>query len=192
MLGVLARLCRSDLRLPGALYETLSIYLLLAIGLKGGVEISRLPAATVLGQAAVVAAFGAALPLAAFPVLRRAGRLDPYDAGSLAAHYGSVSVVTFAVGIAYLTERGIAYEGHLPLFAAVLEAPGIVVGILLARHAAAGPAAPWGATLHEVMLGKSVVLLTGGIAIGWIAGPSRLGEISALFFGLFKGVLADH
>jgi hypothetical protein len=189
ILGVLARLCRSDLRLPGALYETLSIYLLLAIGLKGGVEISRLPAATVLGQAAAVLAFGATLPLLAFPVLRRAGRLDPYNAGALAAHYGSVSVVTFAVALAYLAERGVSYEGHLPLFVALLEAPGIVVGVLLARLATAEPDTPWGATLHEVMLGKSVVLLAGGIAIGWIAGPARVAEVEALFFGLFKGVL---
>ncbi|MBM3357377.1 MAG: sodium-dependent bicarbonate transport family permease [Betaproteobacteria bacterium] len=189
ILGVLARLVRSDLRLPGALYETLSIYLLLAIGLKGGLEMARQPVAGLVPQIAAVLALGVLVPLVAFPVLRRLGRFNAYDAGALAAHYGSVSVVTFAVGVAYLADRGIAYDPHLPLFVALLEAPGIVVGVLLA-HLATAHRADLGPATREVLLGKSVLLLVGGLAIGWIAGPQRIGEIEALFFGLFKGVLA--
>lgn len=192
LLGVVARLAGSDLRLPEALYETLSIYLLLAIGLRGGAELSEQSLAAVAPQALAVIAFGALIPLLAFPVLLRVGRLNRFDSAAMAAHYGSVSVVTFAVAVAYLLERNVAFEKHFPLFVALMEAPAIVVGVLLARTGAKGDggSVDWGTTLHEVLLGKSVVLLLGGLAIGWIAGHGALAPIEALWFGLFKGVLA--
>jgi hypothetical protein len=194
VLGVLARLAKSDLKLPEALYETLSIYLLLAIGLKGGVELARQPVAGVLPSALAAVATGAAIPLALYPVLRVLGRLAVADSASIAAHYGSVSVVTFAVGTSLLLQAGIASEPHMPLLVALMEAPGIVVGIALARVLASrGPApAPlrWGTLAHEVLFGKSVVLLLGGLVIGALAGPKALTPIEPLFFGLFKGVLA--
>jgi len=192
LLGVVARLLGSDLRLPEALYETLSIYLLLAIGLRGGAELAEQPIAAVAPQALAVMVLGAALPLIAFPILRRVGRMNRFDSAALAAHYGSVSVVTFAVAVAYLVERQVAYEPHFPLFVALMEAPAIVVGVLLARSGGdvRSGSINWGATLHEVLLGKSIVLLLGGLAIGWIAGHEALKPIEGLWFGLFKGVLA--
>jgi hypothetical protein len=194
VLGVVARLAKSDLRLPEALYETLSIFLLLAIGLKGGVELARQPVATVLPAAIAAVVLGAVIPLVLYPLLRMLGRLAVADAASIAAHYGSVSVVTFAVAVALLTQRGIPSEPHMPLLVALMEAPGIVVGIVLARALARGsPDAPplrWGALLHEVLFGKSVLLLLGGLVIGAVAGPQALAPIEPLFFGLFKGVLA--
>lgn len=198
LLGVLARVGRSDLRLPEVLYETLSIYLLLAIGLKGGVELARSPLAAVLPQALAAVLLGACLPLLAYPVLRTLGRLNGYDAASIAGHYGSVSVVTFAVGVSYLTERAVSYEEYMPLMVALMEVPGIVVGIVLARvlavpaqgGARAAAQVDWGALAHEILLGKSVVLLGGGLLIGWIAGPRGLEPLAPLFFGLFKSVLA--
>ena len=108
VLGVIARVSGSDLRLPEALYETLSIYLLLAIGLKGGIELSRQPLEVLLPQVLACVGLGFTIPLALFPALRLL-RLPPADAASLAAHYGSVSVVTFAVASAALTRAGIAY-----------------------------------------------------------------------------------
>jgi uncharacterized protein len=189
VLGVAARLAKSDLRLPESLYETLSIYLLLAIGLKGGVELAKHPIATVAPQAIAVVAMGLLLPLLAYPVLRFIGRLNNFDSAAIAAHYGSVSVVTFAVGLAYVTKRGIAYEEYMPLFVALLEVPGIVVGILLARlHTL--KTVQWGPLAHEIFLGKSVVLLVGGLLIGWLAGPQGIDPMRGLFFDLFKGVLA--
>jgi uncharacterized protein len=189
LLGVIARLAKSDLRLPEALYETLSIYLLLAIGLKGGVELAKHPIATVAPQALAVIAMGVVLPLIAFPILRFVGRLNNFDAASIAAHYGSVSVVTFAVGLAFVTKRGVAFEEYMPLFVALLEVPGIVVGILLARlHTL--KQVRWGELAHEIMFGKSVVLLVGGLLIGWLAGPQGIDPMRGLFFDLFKGVLA--
>lgn len=189
LLGVLARLLKSDLRLPEALYEGLSIYLLLAIGLKGGVELAQRALVPLLPQVAGVIGLGLVLPLIAFPVLRYLGRLKRADAAAIAAHYGSVSMVTFAVALNYLADRAIAHEQYLPLFVVLLEVPGIVVGILLAKLGQ-GAQLRWGVLAHEVFLGRSVVLLTGGLLIGWIAGPEALAPQTKLFFDLFKGVLA--
>ena len=190
LLGVGARLLRSDLRLPEALYEGLSIYLLLGIGLKGGVELARQPFLAVLPQALAVILLGLLLPLIAYPVLRRFGRLDRPNAASIAAHYGSVSVVTFAVAVAYLADHGVSYEEYAALFVVLLEVPGIVVGILLARLGQGVGRVQWGSLGHEVFLGRGVLLLAGGLLIGWIAGPDALAPQGKLFFDLFKGVLA--
>lgn len=189
VLGVGARLLRSDLRLPEALYEALAVYLLLAIGLKGGVELARHPLAGFAMQVAGVLALGVVTTLAAYAVLRYLLRLAGADAASIAGHYGSVSVVTFAVAIGWLAARGIAHEPYLAVFVALLEIPGILIGIALVRSQASGRVA-WGRLLHEVFLGKGVVLLAGGLAIGWIAGPTALAPLDPFFGGLFKGVLA--
>jgi uncharacterized protein len=191
VLGVFARLVKSDLRLPEPLYETLSIYLLLAIGLKGGVELSRQPLAELAPQVAACMALGFMIPFALFPLLR-ALRLRDVDAASVAAHYGSVSVVTFAVVTAALARQGIAHESHAALWVAVMEAPGIVAGILLARWSQRGQGdrPRWGALAHDVMFGKSVLLLAGGLLIGAVAGDAGLAPIAAVFIDPFKGVLA--
>jgi uncharacterized protein len=190
LLGVLARWVKSDLRLPEALYETLSIYLLLAIGLKGGIELSKQPLAALAPQVLACAALGFVIPFALFPLLRLL-RLTGADAAALAAHYGSVSVVTFAVATAALTREGIAYESHAALWVAVMEAPGLVAGILLARWSIQGAArTPWRALAHDVLFGKSVLLLMGGLVIGMLAGEAGTAPIKAVFIDPFKGVLA--
>ncbi|KPF48197.1 permease [beta proteobacterium AAP121] len=188
LLGVFARLVGSDLRLPEALYETLSIYLLLAIGLKGGIELSRQPLVALAPQVLVCMALGFAIPFLLYP-LGRALKLVQADAASLAAHYGSVSVVTFAVATAALTREGIAYESHAALWVAVMEAPGIVAGILLARMGRGG-ATNWRGLAHDVAFGKSVLLLLGGLVIGAVAGVEGTQPIQAVFIDPFKGVLA--
>jgi hypothetical protein len=196
LLGVFARLVGSDLRLPEALYETLSIYLLLAIGLKGGIELSRQPIGLLAPQVLACMALGFAIPFVLYPLLRSL-RLAGADAASVAAHYGSVSVVTFAVASAALAREGIAYESHAALWVAVMEAPGLVAGILLARWAArreqgagAGGTARWRELAHDVLFGKSVLLLLGGLIIGAIAGEAGAKPIAAVFVDPFKGVLA--
>ena len=187
-LGVIARLARSDLRIPSAVYDLLSILLLLTIGLKGGVELARAPFSGLAIQAAAVLAMGFALPLLLYPIARQFGRFGRADAGSLAAHYGSVSVATFAVGLAYLAQKNVSHDSQLPLFLVLLEVPAIIVGVMLARRKEAG--GQWGRLLHEVLLGKSIVLLVGGLLIGWLAGPDGIQPLEPLFFDLFKGVLA--
>jgi hypothetical protein len=189
VLGVFARLVGSDLRLPEALYETLSIYLLLAIGLKGGIELSKQPVAALAPQVLACMALGFAIPFALCPLLR-ALRLSGADAASVAAHYGSVSVVTFAVASAALARSGIEAESHAALWVAVMEAPGLVAGILLARWSDASGGTRWRELAHDVLFGKSVLLLIGGLAIGAIAGVAGTEPIRAVFIDPFKGVLA--
>jgi hypothetical protein len=189
LLGVAARLARSDLRLPEPLYETLSIYLLLAIGLKGGVELSAQSPGAVLPMALTAILLSATIPLLLFPVLRGPGRLARPDAASIAAHYGSVSVVTFAVAQSLVVREGLPAEPQMAMLVALMEAPGIVVGIVLARLNDVR-SVRWGSLVHETLFGKAVYLLLGGILIGAVAGPEGLAPLKPLFGDLFKGVLA--
>ncbi len=191
LLGVLARLFKSDLRLPEALYETLSIYLLLAIGLKGGIELSKQSLLALAPQVAACLALGFAIPILLVPVLRRLG-LSAVDSASLAAHYGSVSVVTFAVASSYLAKRNVPLESHAALWVALMEAPGLIAGILLARLGAgdASTRVNWKELAHDVFLGKSVLLLVGGLVIGGVMGEAGTAPIKNVFIDPFKGVLA--
>jgi len=187
VLGLVAGLTRSDLKIPPAIYDLLSLILLLAIGMKGGIELARQPVSGLVGDVAVVIAMGVALTLLAFAILMMC-RMPRTDAAAIAAHYGSASVATFAVGVAYVTRAGMPYEAHLPLFLVVLEIPGIVIGILLARGRTRG--LPWRKLLHEIVFGRSVLLLLGGLVIGWAMGEQGLAPIAPLFIDLFKGFLA--
>lgn len=188
VVGLAAGLLRSELRIPAVIYEFLSIILLLSIGLKGGIEMARQPFLELLPQALAAVAMGVFLPLVAYPVLIYLGKLKRADAASIAAHYGSVSVGTYAVAIAYLANRAVAYEAHMPLLLVILEVPAILVGILLARGVTRKTR--WNVVAHEVFLGKGIMLLLGGLLIGWIGGPVHISPIRPLFFDLFKGVLA--
>lgn len=187
LLGLLAALAKSDLKLPPALYETLSVFLLIAIGLKGGVALAKTGSPQVLLQLLGVIGLGAVLTLAAFAILRwRFGRAD---AAATAAHYGSVSVVTFAVASSYLARKGLEPEPQLTLFLAVMEMPALIVGVLLARLGGERQI-NWGRLGHEVLLGKSMVLLLGGLLIGWAAGVEGMKSLSPLYVDLFKPVLS--
>ncbi len=187
-LGVAAGLARSELRLPPAIYDLLSMLLLLTIGLKGGVELAQQSLGMVLPQVLAVLVMGFTLPLIIYVAVRSLGRLGRPDAASIAAHYGSVSVATYAVGVAYLATREVFVDAQLPLFLVLLEVPAIVVGILLARKG--DPDLAWGKVAHDAFLGKSIVLLVGGLIIGWLSGPDGVAPLEPLFFDLFKGVLA--
>jgi hypothetical protein len=188
LLGLGAGVLKADLRLPPAIYEFVSTLLLLSIGMKGGVELSRQPVTGLAVDIGLTLLLGVALTLVAFAVLRGAGRLSRVDSAAVAAHYGSVSVGTFAVGVAYLAREGIPAEPVMPLLLVLLEVPAIVLGILLARGVSAST--QWGEVLREVLLGRSVLLLLGGLLIGWLAGPAGLEPVAPLFFDLFKGMLA--
>lgn len=186
LLGLGAGLLRSELKLPAALYDSLSLVLLLAIGLKGGEGLAKQALAPLVPQLLTVIALGVVQTLVAYAVLKR--RLPRADAASVAAHYGSVSVATYAVGSNWLATRGIEFEPQLAVFLTVMEVPAIVVGIVLARGLSAQT--DWKALAHEAFLGKGVTLLIGGLLIGWAAGPQGLEPIKPLFGDLFKGALA--
>jgi hypothetical protein len=189
VLGLIAGLARSDLKIPAALYEGLSIYLLLAIGIKGGVELAKEPLHALLLPSVVVIAMGVAITLMLFFVLAPARSLARADRASLAAHYGSVSVVTFAVAQSTLSRREIPYEAYSTVFLVLLEVPALVVGALLGRSRSAASSGRR-RMLYEVVFGKSMLLLIGGLVIGWIAGPRNIVPLDRVFFDPFKGVLA--
>lgn len=188
LFGLAAGLARSELKLPSSLYETLTVFLLLAIGLKGGEGLAQQALGPVLPQLGAVILLGVAQTLVAFALLRWLGRLERADAAAMAAHYGSVSVATYAVGVNWLLTRNIAFEPQLAIFLAVMEVPAIMVGIVLARGVS--KKTDWRLLAHETFLGKGVTLLLGGMAIGWAAGPEGLAPIKGLFYDLFKGALA--
>jgi len=188
VLGVVASLVRSDLKLPAALYNGLSIYLLLAIGLKGGVELSRTPLSVFAGPAMLTLLLGLLTPVFAYNILRRLGRMDRVNSAAIAAHYGSVSAVTFIVAITFGTMTGREPEGFMPALVAILEVPAIVVALMIAfmRDRRAGS---WQDALHEVLSGRSVVLLVGGLLIGTLVGPKGFEPVAPFFKSGFQGAL---
>lgn len=187
--AVVATSLGSDLRLPKSLATGLSIYLLFAIGLKGGVALSEARPADVLVPALATLALGVVTPLVAFAAAGRILAVGRIDASALAAHYGSVSAVTFAAALTVFADAGVAVEGFAPALLALLEIPGIVVALMLASGAVAGARGGWRRALHEALLGRSVVLLAGGLAIGWIAGADGTAQVDPLFRDLFLGAL---
>ena len=188
VLGALAVAIRSDLEIPEPLYQALSIYLLLAIGLKGGSALSVTPLAEVAWPVLVTFGLGIVTPIIAYNVLRRLGRFDRTNAAALAAHYGSVSAVTFIAAQAVVALAGYPAEGFLPALVAVLEVPAIVVGLLIA-YARGERAGSWQEALREVVTGKSIVLLVGGMAMGWIAGKDGMAPVEPFFVAGFQGAL---
>jgi hypothetical protein len=193
VLGIVASLIKSDLKLPPDLYTALSIYLLFAIGLKGGAQLQKTALADVIGPALLTFGLGVLTPLTAFAVLRGLGGLDRINASALAAHYGSVSAVTFIAAGAFGTLTGAEAEGYMPALVAILEVPAIVVGLLLAlaggAAAADASAAGWQEAMREVVTGKSVVLLVGGLLVGAVASPSSFQKVEPFFVGGFQGAL---
>ncbi|WP_379550486.1 sodium-dependent bicarbonate transport family permease [Qipengyuania sp. DGS5-3] len=191
VLGVLAAFARSDLAIPEAIAKGMSLYLMAAIGLKGGVAVSSSGIdGTVLAALAVGVALGFALPFLAFPVLKGFGKLDQVNAGAVAAHYGSVSVVTFVTAIEILEFQSRPAGGFMVAVMAAMETPAILSGLLLARGMGSnGNGQSTGEMLHEVFFNASVVLLLGAFAIGMVAGPDGFSEISPFFEAGFKGVL---
>jgi hypothetical protein len=131
---------------------------------------------------------GFLLPLLIFPVLKHSGKFSGANSASIAAHYGSVSVSTYVVAVTYMNSRGIELEEHMALFVVLLEIPAILVGIALARGLSKNT--QWSTVGHEVLLGKGVMFLLGGLFIGWLSGPSGVESISPLFFDLLNGILA--
>ncbi|MBO1751224.1 sodium-dependent bicarbonate transport family permease [Actinotalea sp. BY-33] len=189
LLGVLAALLRSDVRLPDAVHTALSSYLLLAIGLKGGAGLRQAGVGEVALPVLAAVALGIVTPMLAWVVLRALTRLSPVDRAAVTAHYGSTSLVTFTAAVALLDSRGDAYEPYAATLLAVLEVPGILVGLLLAGGAAAAAGAGRAEAVREVLTGRSIMLLTGGLAIGALATPSSYDTVAPLFVTLFPGVL---
>jgi hypothetical protein len=189
LLGVGAALLRSDVRLPDAVHTGLSSYLLLAIGLKGGHGLRESGPAEIALPVGAALALGVLTPLVAWAGLRLFTRVGPVDRAALAAHYGSTSLVTYTAALTLLDARGLPYEPYTATLLAVLEVPGILVGLLLAGSATAVAGAGRGEVVREVLTGRSTLLLAGGLAVGALTGPGAYDAVTPFFVGLFPGVL---
>ncbi len=192
-LGLLAAMVRSDLKFPEALYVTLTIYLLCAIGFKGGVAIAEAGIGKVWLPTLAAIALGALIPFWTYPLLRFVGRLPAADAAAIAGHYGSVSAVTFIAATNFLKELGIPYEGYAAAFLAAMEAPAIIVAILIGKLALKKQGSAGGGVkpvLHEALLGRSVFLLVGTLLVGCLCGKRGMEAVSGFLVTPFQGVLA--
>lgn len=192
LLGLISVALKADLRLPDAVYQATSIYLLFAIGLKGGVALRAADPAEVLAPIGVALLLGVLIPLIVFAALKYVTKLNPVDRGAMAAHYGSTSLVTFTAAIVFLESLDIAFEGFMPTLLTVLEIPGIIVGLLLAgrylsRSESGSQQAGW---IREIVFGKSILLLGGGLIIGFLTGTQGYERVEPFFGSLFTGVLA--
>lgn len=192
-LGVTAALVRSDLKFPEALYTAMTIYLLVAIGFKGGVSMEEAGLGVVWLPALAALTLGALIPLWTYPIVRHLGKLPAVDAASVAAHYGSVSAVTFTVAVNFLKDAGQPFEPYAAAFLAVMESPAIIVGIIIGKLAVrqgGGLRDSLRRALHEAIFGRSVLLLVGSLAIGFLCGKRGMDATAGFLVTPFQGILA--
>ncbi|GAA0783629.1 sodium-dependent bicarbonate transport family permease [Marinobacterium sediminicola] len=192
LLGVVAGLVKSDLNIPKAAYDTLSLLLMLTIGLKGGMGLHGNLTLSLVPELLLVMALGGIIPLLLFPLLRKLVNLSLADSASICAHYGSVSAGTFAVALAYAESNQLITGPEVTLYLVLLELPAIMVGIALFRHfdRSTGVTHSRLSLLHETLTNRGVVLLAGGVVIGYLYGPMNGAPVTDLFTGAFKAVLA--
>ena len=186
--GFLAARIKSDVRVPDAIYAFLSTYLLFGIGLKGGHSLKTSSLSELATPALTTIACGILIPLLAFFTLKLIKVLNDVDRGSIAAHYGSTSLVTFSAGLLFLESNNVFVEGYAPALLTLLEIPGLIVGIFLASRSLTTKVR-WSSTLKEVLLGKTVLLLAGGLAIGLITSNEGYMKVSPFFVELLNGFL---
>ena len=187
IVALVATLLRFEVRLPESLYPILSTFLLLAIGIKGGRALAEASPSEIWKPLIAALVLGVVTPIIAFGLLRLFGKLDIVNSAAIAAHYGSVSAVTFTVLISSLESRNMSYEGFAAGLLAVLEIVGIIVALFLAGGASSGSS--WKEALSEVIRGRSIALLVAGLIIGSAVGAERLAPTDPLFVGLFGGAL---
>jgi hypothetical protein len=187
VLGALAVILRSDLRLPDPIHTWISTYLLLAIGLKGGHSLKGSDISNLTKPALLTIAFGIAIPMVVFFVTTKLLKLNAPDAGSIAAHYGSVSVVTFTAAMVFAADADFITEPFMTSLVAILEVPGIVVALILASMKSEG--VNWRTAVHEVLTGRSVLLLVGGLVIGAVSSTNSFSRVEPFFVGMFSGLL---
>jgi hypothetical protein len=199
--GILAGSLKSNLEIPPQISRFLSLYLLMALGLKGGFSLAQ-SGLTVEVLISLAAALGMAtlVPVLGYLILRRF--LNGFDAAAIAATYGSVSAVTFITAVQYLDNHGINFGGHMAAAMALMESPAIVLAVVLAnqvrRKAAlpngpespAGGNAPLGRILHEALTDGAQLLLLGAMLIGVLTGESGQAAMKPFSVDLFKGMLA--
>jgi hypothetical protein len=197
--GLVAGLMRSNLEIPPQISRFLSLYLLMALGLKGGFALAQSGfTAQVTTSLGVAVALAVLVPLLGYWVLRRL--LNGFDAAAVAATYGSVSAVTFITAVHHLDSRSIAFGGYMPAAMALMESPAIILAVFLANWARSrGPGVPQaqavsrpgvGKVLHEALTDGAQLLLLGAMVVGYISGEAGRTAMEPFSAHIFKGMLA--
>lgn len=187
--GIVAVYVKSDLKFPEQVYQALTIYLLLAIGYKGGSAISSSSVTELLIPLGATLLIGSLIPVLVFLFTHKVLALRVSDAAALAAHYGSVSAVTFMACLAFLTQQNITYENFMPAIMAAMEIPAIFVAMLLAKRFSVQAKTPLQKSIHEVITGKTFILLICGIVCGVTAGDHGRALLNPFLVEPFYGVL---
>lgn len=200
ILGVFAKLVKSDLKFPDGMSKGLSLYLLMAIGLKGGAELAKadlMIAFTAIFWAMVM---GFMIPIIGYAILRFRDRIDSMNAAAITAHYGSVSAGTFLTAIAFLEATKVSFESYPIIMMVIMETPAIIVGLLLAAMArkklqkvkgedTSNSDIEWKPLLHEALTNGSVILLIGAMVVGALASPEAMAKVYPFSHEIFMGVL---
>jgi len=189
VMGILARLCRVPLAIPEVIYETIAIYLLLAIGLKGGYELSQIQEFDFFQPTLGALAVGIVIPVVTFSIVKNFKIFSRDDAIALAAHYGAASAVTFAVVLNFFDDLHVGHENFFTLFLVLIEVVGILTAFSFLHLKQGNFQTVLKRIVHDVLLSKSIFLLLMGIFIGWISSVKGFQHVRILFIDLFKGAL---
>jgi hypothetical protein len=187
-LGLIGAAIKGELKLPEPVYQAISIFLLFGIGLKGGHSLSGATFSLFFLPAISTILLGALIPAAAFLILGIGKKFSGADRGSIAAHYGSTSLVTFSAALIFLESQAVEVEGFATALLTIMEVPGIIVGIYLGSRYSHQVVA-WKNTLIEVLTGKTILLLVGGMAVGFFTNESGYLKVAPFFIDLQPGVL---
>lgn len=188
LLGIIATLVKSDVEFPEPIYKFIALYLLFSIGLRGGVDLAGTDLAEFIAPAIATMFLAAAIPTWCYFILRRVGRFDVANAAGIAAHYGSVSSVTFIAGISLMETIGEGVEGFMPTLAAFMEW-GVIVALFIGRLGLKRQDSSLGSVVRDTLAGRSVILLMGGLVMGVIIGEPGYAPLEPVFGELFRGVL---
>jgi uncharacterized protein len=192
VLGVIARSIRSEFALPKEVYQGLSIYLLWSLGLHGGAELAHASLSAIARPAAVTLLIGCITPVSAYLTLRYLGRFGEADSAGIAAHYGSVSAVTFIAASTFVKGMGAEPEGFMPTLLTLLESPGIHIALAIGAVRSGSSSRPTSELLHEVITGRTMVLLVGGLIVGFLIGDKNWQTIQPFYDtkgAIFRGAL---
>lgn len=201
ILGVIAKLVDSDLKFPDGMSKGISIYLLMAIGLKGGAELAKADLGIAMASIFWAIVLGFVLPMIAYGILRFRNNIDPMNSAAISAHYGSVSAGTFLTAIAFLEASKIEFESYPIIMMVMMESPAIIIGLVIAAMARTklqaqgdadtvdAPKTEWGPLLKEAFTNGSVVVLLGALVIGAIVPPENMEALYPFTKEIFMGVL---
>jgi hypothetical protein len=202
VLGVFAKLIQSDLKFPDGMSKGLSLYLLMAIGLKGGAELAKADLLIAMNAIFWAIVMGFLIPIIGYAILRFKDRIDSMNAAAITAHYGSVSAGTFLTAVAFLEASKVSFETYPIIMMVMMETPAIIVGLILAAMARkklqsatggdathSGQDIDWKALLHEALTNGSVVLLIGAMIVGALATPEAMAKVYPFSHEIFMGVL---